>query len=112
MNYFEKKITLAISYIKQWLIHMKYTGCKFGKKVYIKRGFRVQVDDKGILEIDDRTFFDFFCSIAVQNRILIGSDCLFGESVKIYDHNHVFKYMPMPIAEQGFSRGGGGNCWK
>lgn len=106
MNNIEKKLALAASYLKQILLHLKYKGCKFGKKIYIKSGFRVLVENGAVLEIGDRTFFNYGCSITAQNRITIGKDCLFGEDVKIYDHNHVFKHMPTPIAEQGFSWGG------
>lgn len=114
MNIIEKKLALAASYLKQKLLRLKYKGCKFGKKIYIKSGFRVLVENGAVLEIGDRTFFNYGCSITAQNRITIGKDCLFGEDVKIYDHNHVFKHMPTPIAEQGFSWGGvivGNNVW-
>lgn len=107
MTIIEKKITLSASYMKQKLLKFKYKGCKFGKKIYIKSGFRVSLENGAVLEIGDRTFFNYDCSITALNRITIGEDCLFGEAVKIYDHNHVFKHIPTPIAEQGFRVGGG-----
>lgn len=103
-------MALLASYLKQKLLKLKYKGCKFGKKIYIKSGFRVSIEDGAVLAIGDRTFFNYGCSITALNRITIGNDCLFGEAVKIYDHNHVFKRLPTPIAEQGFSQGG--NCRK
>lgn len=99
-------MALSASYLKQKLLKLKYKGCKFGKKIYIKPGFRVSLENGAILEIGDRTFFNYGCSITALNRITIGEDCLFGEAVKIYDHNHVFKHMPKPIAVQGFNTGG------
>lgn len=42
-----------------------------------------------------------------------GGGTIFGESVKIYDHNHRF-HEDKPIKEQGYSNGEvhiGGHCW-
>ena len=114
MNVIEKKLSLCISYMKQQWLEIKYKGCKFGSKVYIKPGFRVLIEKEASLEIGDRTFFNYGCSITALSMIKIGRNCLFGEDVKIYDHNHVFMFMPIPIADQGFSRGGvivGNNVW-
>ena len=39
---------------------------------------------------------------------------MFGENVKIYDHNHRFNNPDLPIKEQGFSVGKvivGKHCW-
>lgn len=72
------------------------------------------MEDEAVISIGDRCFFNNDCSITARESISIGNDCLFGEGVKIYDHNHVFKHIPTPIAQQGFSEGGvliGNNVW-
>ena len=45
---------------------------------------------------------------------MIGHHTLFGENVKIYDHNHVFNKKNEYVVNQGFSTGKviiGNNCW-
>lgn len=49
-------MALLSSYLKQKLLKLKYKGCKFGKKIYIKSGFRVSIEDGAVLAIGDRTF--------------------------------------------------------
>ena len=47
-------------------------------------------------------------------KIEIGSNNLFGENVLLYDHNHRFSNLGVPVVEQGFSVGKikiGNNCW-
>lgn len=51
MNIVEKKLALLASYLKQKLLYLKHHGCKFGKKIYIKSGFRVLVENGAVLEI-------------------------------------------------------------
>lgn len=68
---------------------------------------------KGYIEIGDNCFFNNDCSINCNNKVIIGDGSLFGENVKIYDHNHRFKDVK-PIKEQGFSNGTvmiGNHCW-
>ena len=106
MNIIEKKAVLAISKLKQFIYTCRYKHLSIGKKVYVKSGFRLQMEDEAVISIGDRCFFNNDCSITARESISIGNDCLFGEGVKIYDHNHVFKHIPTPIAQQGFSEGG------
>lgn len=65
------------------------------------------------LVIGDNVFFNNNCSITCLESITIGNNCLFGEGVKIYDHNHLFEagvtlnkndftYAPIAIGEE---------CW-
>jgi len=57
-----------------------------------------------ILEIGKQCFFNLYCSISVGNgKVSIGNNCLFGENVKIYNHNHIFNKKDLFIFEQGFS---------
>ena len=66
------------------------------------------------VKIGDNVFFNNGTSIAAKEKIEIGDNCIFGENVKIYDHNHVFKDLQKPIMKQGFSTKSvhiGSNCW-
>ena len=87
---------------------------KFGKGVTFRRGFSLVIENGASVEIGDGCFFNNYCSINAMEQIKIGENCLFGECVKIYDHNHVFKYEDIPIKEQGFKTGKiiiQENCW-
>ena len=39
------------------------------------------------VKIGDNVFFNNGTSIAAKEKIEIGDNCIFGENVKIYDHN-------------------------
>lgn len=65
-----------------------------GLSLVIERGARI-VLGKGV-------FFNSDCSINCRQEVCIGDDCLFGEVVRIYGHNHRFRNPDEPIASQGF----------
>ena len=49
-----------------------------------------------------------------MGEIEIGMNNIFGECIKIYDHNHIYNKMEGLISEQGFKIGKikiGDNCW-
>lgn len=72
----------------------------FGRKLTFRNGFIVYIAKSGKLTIGDNCFFNNNCSINVLNKIQIGSFCIFGENVKIYDHNHSFFHKDIPIKKQ------------
>ena len=92
----------------------------FGKRIYIgkkttfRKNFRVCLDADGKIDIGDNCFFNNGCSINALGRVFIGSGSIFGEDIKIYDHNHRFNKAGIPLKEQGFSVGEvyiGPDCW-
>ena len=92
----------------------------YGKKlvlsqgVYSRKSLNIQISENGIIEIGNNTFFNNYCSLNSQKKIKIGSECLFGENVRIYDHNHIFDSIDIPIRIQGFSSDTveiGDRCW-
>lgn len=59
-------------------------------------------------------FFNNGCSLTSRKYINIGANCIFGENVKIYDHNHCYKKANLPICKQGFVSAGitiEEDCW-
>lgn len=49
-----------------------------------------------------------------MNEITIGEGTIFGENVKIYDHNHCYKDTSIPIKAQGYTSVPihiGRHCW-
>lgn len=86
----------------------------FGSGTTFRRGFSLMLDKKAHVIIGENCFFNNYCSINAINRITIGKDTIFGESVKIYDHNHQYRDMHVLIKNQGYSSASvtiGQNCW-
>ncbi|MGG4036982.1 acyltransferase [Heyndrickxia ginsengihumi] len=87
----------------------------FGKKSSFLRGFKLIIDREGYISIGNNTFFNYNCSISCLGRVEIGSYSIFGENVKIYDHNHKFNESnKIAIKDQDFKIGSvmiGSNCW-
>lgn len=110
------KIIYHISAIGKKLLYKLLFGKSFiiGKKTTFRRNFRVYLEDGAVIHIGKNCFFNHGCSINALKRVEIGDGCLFGENVKIYDHNHRFSQRNVPIKEQGFTTGTvtiGDGCW-
>lgn len=73
-----------------------------GHDFYARRRCSLVVEG-GELAIGDNVFMNNSCSINCISRIIIGSDCLFGEGVRIYDHDHDF-------SGDGLIKDGGFRC--
>lgn len=89
------------------------TLLKIGKGTTWRRCFSIMKATDAKIEIGDNCFFNNDCSINANHLIKIGGGSLFGENVKIYDHNHRFNENK-PIKTQGFSNGTvviGNRCW-
>ncbi len=87
---------------------------QIGKSTTFRKEFTLIIGDKGKVQIGSNCFFNNYCSITAIDRIEIGNDCLFGENVKVYDHNHRYRDIQMPIKEQGYSVSPiiiGNHCW-
>lgn len=85
---------------------------KMGKNITFRKGFSLLVDG-GKVSIGNNVFFNNYCSIVSHESIIIGDNCIFGENVKIYDHNHRFNTNDIK-KNQGFSSQEikiGKNCW-
>ena len=86
----------------------------FGPGLTFRKGFNLVVAKEGKVEIGANCFFNNGCSINCLNHIEIGEGSIFGEGVRIYDHNHRFADFSKPIKEQGYSQGSvkiGKHCW-
>lgn len=88
---------------KMLLWTLQYGNNIVAKKFHFRDEFHIYIEENGILKIGNNTFFNNNCSITVRLKVSIGENCIFGENVKIYDHNHKFKDLSIPIYQQGFS---------
>lgn len=96
-----------------------YLKLRFRGKINIGNDFRVRkrfycLIRTGRVEIGDNVSFNNDCSITALGNVRIGNDTIFGEGVKIYDHNHGFHKDRGLIRLQPIKVGGvlvGNNCW-
>ncbi len=102
------------------IIKVCYLKALYGKRLTInktlrfRKGLNICIESKGSILIGDNCFFNNYCSINAQDKITIGKDCIFGESVKLYDHNHIYSNPSVPVYNQGFNTAPisiGDNCW-
>lgn len=56
-------------------------------KYYFRKGLALIAE--GNITIGNRVFFNNFCSINSKESVFIDDECIFGENVHIYDHNHL-----------------------
>ena len=118
-----------------YLFHKKKIVVKDKIKTFLDYGFRLSISgEKSMLEIGsvycreyvkfninggklflgNNIFFNSFSSINCQNEIIIGNDCLIGEGVRFYDHDHVFSLDKVLTRKSGFKAGSikiGDNVW-
>lgn len=76
--------------------------------VFIDSGLRNKYNlmlnvSSGELIIGRDNFFNNNVSINVKSKVSIGNNCLFGENICIYDHDHNFSSIDKNIRDQGFS---------
>ncbi|GAB6884961.1 hypothetical protein B279_07555 [Streptococcus equinus ATCC 33317] len=84
------------------------------KGVFTRKNLTVTASEHAKIIIGSDVFFNTGCSINSRSMIKIGDDCLFGENVKFYDHNHIYENKKQPIRSQGFKCKDiiiGNNCW-
>jgi len=68
----------------------------------------------GKVYIGSNVLFNNYCTLNCFEMIEIGDNSWFGESVKIYDHNHRYKDKNIPFTAQGYTTGKikiGNNVW-
>lgn len=85
-----------------------------GSHVTWRKRFNLIISNDAYVSIADNCFFNNDCSINAISRIEIGEGTIFGENVKIYDHNHRFRDKNCDIKSQGFSSAPvfiGKHCW-
>ena len=76
-----------------WKLYYKLiygSKLKMGKNLQFRKGFSLLLDGVGRVVISANVFFNNYCTVCAQNGIYIGEGTVFGENVKIYDHNHVY----------------------
>lgn len=87
---------------------------RYGRRFHMRRAFQLTVENGAKVTIGDDVFFNDFCALHARAGITIGDGTIFGENVRVYDHNHRFADPSTPIKEQGYSEAPvaiGSHCW-
>lgn len=96
-------------------LHDNVHQFSIGNQVTIRENCAFWVGNNATVTIGNRVFMNNFCSINALESIEIGENTLFGEGVKIYDHNHAYTHSPeFTISHTEFTKKAvkiGKNCW-
>jgi len=119
----EKSIKYAKALIRIIILKIRYKSklkFKFSgiKSLYIGKGVRIKINKGNVLSFGNNVYIDDYCSfeciegsiyvgdntffntnnkIVSLKKISIGSNCLFGPNVGIFDHNHRYDINDLPI---------------
>lgn len=104
-----------LSLIKKILYKSIYGNkITFGKHVTWRDDFHIMIGKNGNVSIGNNCFFNNDCSVNCFNKIEICENTIFGENVRIYDHDHILKNEKIRVKNQGYKMGEvhiGANCW-
>jgi acetyltransferase-like isoleucine patch superfamily enzyme len=90
----------------------KQSIIRLGHRVTARPGVTIAVRN-GNLEIGANVFFNKGCSVTCHENIRIGDNCLFGQNVLIFDHDHIFG-QGKTVNREGFKKSPveiGSNVW-
>lgn len=103
-----------LSFVKKVFYKLIYgKRVHFGKNFQFRKCFTLLLEG-GEVSIGDNVFFNNSCTICAKQKITIGDGTIFGENVKIYDHNHIYSSTDILIKHQGYTTSPihiGNNCW-
>lgn len=104
-----------LSFIKILFYKFIYLGnFRSNGNLTFRKGFSLIIENKGLVQIGKDCFFNNYCSIASRKSITIGDGTIFGEGVKVYDHNHCYSDINIPLKSQGYKSSAiviGKHCW-
>lgn len=110
------KIKWHLGAILKTIIYKMAFGKSFslGGGTTFRSRFNVYLENGAKISIGEDCFFNHDCSINALNSVVIGNGNIFGENVKIYDHNHRFSNVKARIKDQGYATKAvviGNRCW-
>lgn len=114
MNIVLKIVRKFNIYIHRFYYRFLCPNITLGNNFNFRSHFLINYSKEARIIVGDNNFFNNYCSLNVRHELKIGNNCIFGEGVKIYDHNHKFSLANIPVIEQGFSCKRveiGNNCW-
>lgn len=112
-NVYFQEIRLGTS--DHFILHENLNKVTIGNHANFRNYIHILVEKNSTLEIGNHFFMNNFCSINCLEHISIGDHTLFGENVKLYDHNHLYQTQPeFKLFHSDFTKAPiriGSNCW-
>lgn len=106
---------IKIGINNHFILSEKLKKVSIGTSVSFRNYIHILVEKNAKLIIEDGVFMNNFCSVNCLDSIFIGENTLFGENVKLYDHNHCYTALPeFKVSNSDFSTAPikiGKNCW-
>lgn len=96
----------------QLLINPNVREIKIGSGCQVRNFCSFVIENNASLIIGNNIFFNNYCSVNCLDRIEIGDETIFGEGVRLYDHNHL--YTETEIKKKAYKVAPiiiGKNCW-
>lgn len=116
MNFIMRVRYKFVSYIKLVLFTLFFDreNVQISWTVKFRKRFNYRFANDAEIKIGDNVFFNNDVSLNVLESLRIGNNTMFGENVKVYDHDHVFQDVNKPFSKQGYTKKGitiGSNVW-
>ncbi|WP_435524097.1 acyltransferase [Chryseobacterium indoltheticum] len=77
---------------------------QFGKNVFINQNNFITIKSNAKFSIGDGTYITR-ATISCLGEIEIGKNCILGEGMKIFDHNHQYSKEPFSVSKSDFNIG-------
>ena len=108
-----KSVKIGIGFVAQISETAKL---QFGKNLDFRNYISIWVGKNAELKMGENVFMNNFCSVNCLKSIEIGENTIFGEGVKVYDHNHAYSHGngELNVNRKEFTYGAvkiGKNCW-
>lgn len=116
MNFIMRVRYKFVSYVKLLLFTLFFDreNVQISWTVKFRKRFNYQFANDAEIKIGDNVFFNDDVSLNALESLRIGNNTMFGENVKVYDHDHVFQDVNKPFSKQGYTKKGitiGSNVW-
>jgi acetyltransferase-like isoleucine patch superfamily enzyme len=98
-------------------LHGDYASLQIGEAVSFRRYCHIMLFPGAAISIGKKVFFNNNCSLNCLDQIEIGENTLFGEGVRIYDHNHRYSFdtaKGLEVSTDAYAKAPvkiGRNCW-
>ncbi|EJL67640.1 acyltransferase [Chryseobacterium populi] len=93
----------------------EFGNVSIGENVLFRKYCNILIFPNADLSIGKGVFFNNYCSINCLDKIKIGDDTIFGEGVRLYDHNHLIeKGETLFVEKEKYTKNPiiiGKNCW-
>ena len=82
--------SVELGSLSEIIIKHPIAGLSLGKNMSCRKFCNFLMYENARLTIGENVFFNNYCSVNCLAHIEIGANTIFGEGVKLYDHNHAY----------------------